>query len=180
MLRRTWASQVEPVYREFIRHYPDISSLANAEHETVKHLMLSLGLPKRADDICAMGRELLNDFAGEVPKNRDELRKLTGVGEYVAGAVSSMAFNQPEWIVDTNVVRVFIRFLGLSIKGEARKSAQIIALAKEYACTKMPRKANYALLDHAALICKSFKPECQKCPVKQRCSYAITNEIIFD
>src|ERR1043165_1271367 len=73
MLRRTWASQVEPVYLEFIRLYPDISALANAEHERVKRLMLSLGLPKRADDICAIGRELLNDFRGQVPQTRDEL-----------------------------------------------------------------------------------------------------------
>jgi A/G-specific adenine glycosylase len=99
------------------------------------------------------------------------LKKLTGVGDYVAGAVLSMAFNQPEWIVDTNVVRVFVRFFGLKIKGEARKSALIISLASEYARNKLPRQANYALLDHAALVCKPFKPNCESCPVKEKCAY---------
>ncbi len=103
--------------------------------------------------------------------DRHRLKQITGVGDYVAGAVLSFAFNSPEWIVDSNVVRVLTRFTGIRPLGEARRSRQVIEMAQEYCATRTPRNANLALLDHAGIICKPIAPACSLCPLKQRCVF---------
>lgn len=171
MLQRTRADQVKPVYETFISRFPNSQSLAAAEMAELENLLWPLGLHSRPQLISAMARDLLNLFGGNVPSTREEIKRISGVGDYVAGAVLSVAFNKPEWIVDANVVRVFSRFWGLQFKGEARRAKQMKALAKEYSQTAKPKMANLALLDHASLICKSGKPLCLNCPIKERCNY---------
>ena len=171
MLQRTRADQVKPTYENFINKYPDIWSLANAELSELEHLLWPLGLHSRGRVVLAMAKDVVALFNGVVPSTRDEIKRITGVGDYVAGAVLSIAFNKSEWIVDANVVRVFSRFFGLELKGEARRSRLMIELAKEYSCTKIPREANLAILDHAALICKPGVPLCLSCPLRKHCKY---------
>lgn len=171
MLQRTKADQVVPVYNNFINKYPDIESLSKADLSELEHILWSLGLHGRGQVVLMMAQDLRDLFHGQVPDNRDDIKRVTGVGDYVAGAVLSVAFNLPEWIVDANVVRVFSRFFGLELKGEVRRSRQMISLAQEYSQTKKPRKANLALLDHAALICKSGVPLCLNCPIRMRCNF---------
>jgi adenine-specific DNA glycosylase len=64
-----------------------------------------------------------------------------------------------------NVVRIFQRFFGLNLPGEARRHPRMIELARAYARTRSPGKANLALIDHAALICTPRKPLCMSCSV---------------
>jgi len=174
MLRRTWANQVVPVYRTFLKEYPDPFSLAHADSKRVESLLWPLGLSWRARDVLGMAYDLRDKFACQVPGTREELKQLTGVGDYIAGAVLSLAFNQPEWIVDTNVVRVFQRFLGLGLTGEIRRHPLIVSLAQEYAHSDSAGKANLALLDHAALVCKPGHPLCSICPLHTRCKFILT------
>lgn len=171
MLRRTWADQVEPIYRAFVGEYPDAKALANADPARVEQILWPLGLDFRTRDILKMSQDLQEMFACEVPHSREELKRLTGVGDYVAGAVLSIAFNQPEWIIDTNVVRVFQRFFDLGLKGEARRHPVMISLAQKYAQSRLAGRANLALLDHAATICKPKNPLCLNCPLSMRCKF---------
>jgi A/G-specific adenine glycosylase len=171
MLQRTQARQVAPIYERFIERFPVVESLAEAEVEEVKALVWSLGLPTRHSDLITVARQLLDWFGGSIPKTREELKRLTGVGDYIAGQVIAQGHRQNGWIVDTNVVRVFCRFFGLQLPGEARRSKVMIDLAQKYARSCQPHKANLALLDHAALICKPREPLCGQCPVRRRCSY---------
>jgi len=173
LLRRTWARQVEAVYEKFIGLYPDIPALARASPAQLRGLLWSLGLHNKADELLSIARELLDKHDGEVPRSRTELNNLPGVGDYVAGAVLSMAFNKPEWIVDTNVVRVFRRFFGLDLPPEARRSKPIIQLASIYAQTEQSGRANLALLDHAALVCQPRTPKCGECSLAERCNFIV-------
>jgi len=139
MLQRTRADQVKPVYENFIRRYPDSRSLADAELAEVEGLLWPLGMRSRPRLMLGMAGDLQNLFQGEVPDTRDQIKLITGVGDYVAGAVLSVALNKPEWIVDANVVRVFSRFWGLEFtKGEPRRARQMKLLAQEYARTSTP------------------------------------------
>ena len=104
-----------------------------------------------------------------MPITREELKALPGVGEYIAGAVLSIAFNQKAWIVDSNIVRIFKRYFGVEISKEGRRDRHIIEMAKIYVSTKRPREANLAIIDFAALVCTPRKPNHEECPLKDRC-----------
>jgi len=107
----------------------------------------------------------------KVPEIREELITLTGVGEYVAGAVLSVAYCKKEWIVDSDIVRLFRRYFGVYTSKEGRRDRHIIEMAKVYVSGIDPRKANLAILDFTALVCTPRNPECVKCPLEKRCSH---------
>ncbi len=171
MLQRTKADQVEVVYKDFVRRFSKPSELVLANRQVVRRILLPLGLRWRISKFCLLGKELLSKFNGEVPRCREQLLTLPGVGDYVAGAVLSIAFMKPEWIVDSNVVRIFCRFFGAKVRNEARRDASIIALSKAFSKCRKPREANLALLDFAALICKPVNPGCRTCSIRRRCHY---------
>jgi len=93
------------------------------------------------------------------------------VGDYVAGAILSVAYGKKEWIVDTNVARVFQRYYGLKTIKEARRDKQVVGLARAYATGRDPRRANLAILDFAALVCTARKPRCPECPLRRECIF---------
>lgn len=171
MLQRTRASQVEVVYRDFFSRFKKPSDLLQAKPSVMRRTLLPLGLRWRIGNFRLLSKHLLNRFNGRVPETREELLSLPGVGQYVAGAVLSVAFRQREWIVDSNVVRVFKRFFGVSTRTEPRRDKKIIQLAKAYSYSRVPRQATLALLDFAFLICVPRMPKCTVCPVKGRCDF---------
>lgn len=171
MLRRTKAEQVRAVYEDAVFKYPNLKNMARASDQEISKLLAPLGLNWRIRPFCTMVREIEEKYGSKVPEERQKLTKLPGVGDYVAGAVLSIAFNKKEWIVDTNVVRVFKRYFGTLTSGEARRDKNIIEIAKMYASTKEPRNANLAILDFAALICTSRNPEHELCPLRKRCYF---------
>lgn len=171
MLRRTRADQVVPVYEEFLRRYPTPELLDNANEKDVADIVYSLGLEWRVPAFKQVVRELGSKYSYLVPSTREELVELPGVGDYVAGAILSVAYGKREWIVDTNVARVFKRYLGLETINEARRDKQIISLAKEYATSDRARDANLALLDFAALVCKARDPLCDSCVFAKDCKF---------
>lgn len=171
LLRRTRAEQVEAPYRAILASFPDVDSLANATSTEVAVCIAPLGLPQRAEDLVACAREIRDRHDGRVPRSRKGLTALPGVGDYVAGAVLSVAFNRREWIVDTNVARVFTRYFGLMHIGEPRNSVLIRKLSREFAQSRTPRRANLALLDHGALVCSASRPRCGECVLATRCAY---------
>jgi len=171
MLRRTKADQVKPVYERIFAEYPDIESFVNAEEKRIEEIIYHLGLRWRTPAFICVAREIKEKYQGKVPKKRDELLELCGVGDYVAGAVLSIAFGEKEWIVDSNIVRTFKRYFGVKTSSEGRRNKHIIEMAKLYASSHDPRKANLAILDFAALICTSKNPQHEKCPLRTNCQF---------
>jgi A/G-specific adenine glycosylase len=171
MLRRTKAGQVKNVFEELFKEFPDVQSLAQGNPKEIDSILYHLGLHWRTPAFQEVARALVRDYGGEVPVTREELKNLPGVGEYVAGAVLSIAYSQKEWIVDSNVVRVFKRYFGVDTSKEGRRDQHVIEMAKTYVLTSSPRKANLAIIDFAALVCVPGKPKHEECPIKNSCDF---------
>lgn len=176
MLHRTQASQVMPVYEQFIKLYPDSHVLSKASRRDLQKTLLPLGLRWRIDLIHEMAREMVSRSAGRVPKEQSDLNELPGVSHYIASAVRCFAWNFQEVILDTNTVRVVARLLGLRATDSSRRSRLFRTLAEALIDRGNPRAYNYALLDLADKVCTARKPPvCEHCPVRKWCEYAARN-----
>lgn len=171
MLRRTKADQVKPVYEQFVREFPDVDKLAEAKKEKIEKILYPLGLKWRISAFGLVAREIREKYHCKVPEKREDLTMLPGVGDYVAGAVLSIGYNKKEWIVDSNIVRLFKRYFGIETSKEGRRDKHIIEMAKMYVSCKNPRKANLAILDFTAIVCTPLNPHCKSCPLKKKCVY---------
>ena len=174
MLRRTKADQVVPVYEHFLKEYPDVDSLAVAKQEALEEILYPLGLKWRIPAFRMVAREVREKYQSRIPETREELMSLPGVGEYVAGAVLSIAYGKREWLVDSNIVRIFKRYFGIKTSKEGRRDKQVIEIGKIYASGRDPGRATSGILDITALVCKPGKPDCEKCPLIARCHYALS------
>lgn len=177
MLQRTKAEQVEPVYKKFLQQYPDILSLSKARINSVAKYTSSLGLHKRALVFIAASKYVIKHCKGNIPKTRKELLKIPGVGDYIAGAIMAVCYNNADYVIDSNIARFINRFYGLKLSGEIRRKKMIIEKSKELFQTKDQQKFLFALLDFTALICKPIRPACSNCPLKNNCNFYLSSKI---
>lgn len=172
MLHRTQARQVVPIYEQFIQTYPDINTLAQATKDDIGEILYSLGLHWRIDLIHEMTIELITRFNSEIPRSKEDLLSLSGVSEYIAGAVRCFAWNLPEPIPDTNTVRITGRLFGLEIKDSSRRNSLFKNLITKLVDPDEPRAFNYAQLDLADKVCtRKQAPDCLQCPLLRWCCY---------
>jgi A/G-specific adenine glycosylase len=171
MLHRTRAEQVVPVYLEFIKKYPDIFSLADADFRDVQKVTRHLGLHWRSRHFIEASRFVVEKLNGKFPETYNELRKIPGVGEYIAGAIMVVSFSKPAPVVDSNIARFINRFWNLNLSGELRRKKEIIKIAGTLFSCREPGKFLFAIVDFTSLICKPGKPECGNCPLKDMCRY---------
>ena len=169
MLRRTKADQVREVYSSLFARFPDAHAMSQAQEEELEQILYPLGLRWRTSAFGYVAREIKEKYDCRVPDTRDELQALPGIGDYVAGAVLSIAYGKTEWMVDSNVVRVFRRYFGISTSREGRRDKHIINIAKVYASDPDVRVANLAILDFAALVCLPKNPACTTCCLRSNC-----------
>jgi len=175
MLHRTQARQVVPVYGRFTERYVDVPGLARATKGELHNALHSLGLRWRTDLIHEMAARLLDDFGGQVPREKAHLVSLPGVSEYIAGAVRCFAWNLPEPLIDANTVRVVGRLFGLEVKDSSRRNPRFRNLIAALVHPIEPRAYNYSLLDLAHQVCaKGHPPACERCPVVEWCNHAIS------
>jgi A/G-specific adenine glycosylase len=172
MLRRTRADQVVPVYSEFLWRYPTVFALASATPGELEALLYPLGLAWRMPAFRSVADVLLTRHGGVVPSEREALLSLPGVGDYVADAILSFAFDVPVAVVDTNTVRVAGRYLGFPIGGEARRRKTVISNVGHLIGRDQARSMNLAVLDLGSLVCRSRSPRCGICPVRRKCTYS--------
>jgi len=170
MLQRTKANQVESVYKSFIKQYQDINSLAKARAHSIQKYTINLGIHWRAAHFKEAAKYIMDNYDGQFPEDRTLLRKIPGIGDYVAGAILTVCFNRPEYVVDSNIARFINRFYGLQLTGEIRRKKPIIEKAQELFDYSDTRNLLFALLDFTALVCKPQKPECTSCILNQDCS----------
>jgi A/G-specific adenine glycosylase len=171
MLHRTKAEQVVPVYLEFIEKYPDIETLARANFKDIQEVTEHLGLHWRAKHFSEAARYIIENHNGKFPEDYGKLREIPGAGEYVAGAISTVCFNKPAPVVDSNIARFINRYFGLNLSGEIRRKKKIVELsAKLFECEN-PGELLFAIVDFTSLMCKPGKPLCEKGPLKNKCRY---------
>ena len=173
MLQQTTVTAVKPYYERFLARFPDVTALAFAEEQEVLRLWEGLGYYSRGRNLHKSARIVVEQFQGEFPQSVDGLRQLPGIGQYVAGAVASFAFDLPAPIVEANTLRLYCRLLGFL--GDPRNSAGQQLLWK-FAESILPRKSpgdfNQALMDLGATVCTVANPECPRCPLLSICRAA--------
>lgn len=149
--------------------YPDPAALALASPEEVAQHIASIGLFRnKARSIVGAARALVEQHGGEVPRDREALEALPGVGRKTANVVLSTAFDEPALAVDTHVTRLAQR-LGLSDAGEPRKIEDDLTAAlppKEWGFT------SHALIWHGRRVCKARGPRCDLCELSPVCPSA--------
>lgn len=171
MLQRTKADQVEPVYKKFLQQYPTIKHLSKAKAISVSKYTNSLGLHGRYKKFIDAGKFVITKLDGKFPKSQAALKKIPGVGDYVAGAISAVCFNTADYVIDSNIARFINRYYNLNLNGEIRRKKTIIEKAKKLFVHNDQRNLLFAILDFTALICKPTKPICFECPVRRNCKF---------
>ena len=172
MLQQTRVQTVLPYYERILRTFPTLQSLARASLQSVLKVWAGMGYYARARHLHAADRAILHEHAGMIPPTKKELFSLPGFGPYIAGAVASIAFNEPVAALDGNVTRVVSRVLGL--REETSTSRQKKMLENSVGELIPPGRAsdfNQALMDLGALICVPAQPRCPQCPVKRLCGW---------
>ena len=149
--------------------YKDAYSLANADIKDVEDIIRSIGLYKnKAKNIINLSKELISKFNGEVPNTLDELMSLSGVGYKTASVVLVEGFKIPAFPVDTHISRISKR---VGLVKESLDPTEI-----SYSLMKLYDKSLYHKLHHQMIYlgrytCKSQKPNCDECLMKEFCKY---------
>jgi A/G-specific adenine glycosylase len=175
MLQQTRVSTVLPYYRRFIDRFPDISSIAEADLQEVLKLWEGLGYYSRARNLHEAARRLAAE-GSPVPDRWERLRALPGVGDYIAAAVLSIAFDKPYPVVDANVKRVLSRLFEVDEPVNRAGSHKVFSEAAGRLFDKSaPGSFNQAMMELGALVCIPRRPDCAACPVSGFCK-AFSNE----
>ncbi len=170
LLHQTQVDRVVPVYRDFVRRWPDPTSCAAAPLADVKRVTDPLGYHVRGGWLHAIASRVRDRPPPHLPRTAAELRRLPGIGRYTAGAVASIAFGAREPLVDTNVVRLFERLFRLEPDGRRALSPQLWALAATLVPRAAPGDFNQALMELGALVCRPRRPRCGVCPLEPVCA----------
>ena len=170
MLQQTQVKTVIPYYNKFLSAFPEIGILAEADLQKVLKLWEGLGYYARARNLHRAAREIMAHHTGVLPRRLASLKALPGIGDYIAAAVSSIAFGKPHAAVDGNVKRVLARFhkVDLAINdpaaGKVFKTAAGAFLEKS-----KPGTFNQAMMELGALVCTPQNPDCHNCPLIRKC-----------
>lgn len=170
MLQQTRVETVIDYYKRFIEKYPTVEALAMASEEEVLKSWEGLGYYSRGRNLQKAAKIVVSEHGGRLPKDHKALLKLPGIGDYTAGAIMSIAFNEPNPAVDGNVLRVFSRVYYIE-KDIMEKSTveEVRTMVKELMPENYCGDFSEALMELGALICIPQSPKCEACPVQSHC-----------
>ena len=171
MLQQTRVAAVLDYYRRFMEAAPTVQDLARMPDEQLMKLWQGLGYYSRARNLKRAAEQIVEQFGGEFPSRYEDIRSLPGIGDYTAGAISSIAFGQPVPAVDGNVLRVVSRLMAdeaditlpATKRQVAEKLGDVIPVAQ-------PGQFNQAMMELGATVCiPNGAPLCHKCPAAEFC-----------
>ena len=154
MLQQTQVKTVIPFWNRWLRELPTIEAAANAPSEKIHKLWEGLGYYTRVRNLQKAAQVIVGKHGGKFPENFDEVLALPGIGRYTAGAICSIAFNQPAPILDGNVIRVLARVFGIGENPKAKQTnARLWKLAEELVLHSS------LVTRHSSLVTGLFAPE---------------------
>ena len=170
MLQQTRVETVLSYYERFLSRFPTVEALADAPEDEVLKLWEGLGYYRRAANLHRGAQQVMAEYGGELPQSVDTLKKISGIGEYTAGAIASIAFDQQVPAVDGNVIRVVSRVRGIrenvgvpSVRRRLQREAAALVPKTR------PGDFNQAMMDLGATVCVPGTPSCEGCPVAALC-----------
>ena len=171
MLQQTRVAAVLDYYRRFLEEAPTVADLAALPQDRLMKLWQGLGYYSRARNLQKAARQIMEKFGGVFPNTYEDIRSLAGVGDYTAGAISSIAFHLPVPAVDGNVLRVTARVCGdegdITTPAMKKKVTQTLA---QVIPLDAPGDFNQAMMELGATVClPNGAPLCEKCPAAPFC-----------
>jgi A/G-specific adenine glycosylase len=165
MLQQTRVDVVRPYFLRWMERFPTLDELARADVDSVLKQWEGLGYYTRARNLHGAARMVRERLSGVIPRTRDELRTLPGVGEYTAGAIASIAYNESVPAIDGNVRRVLSRLFDC----DAPTAASVRPVAERLVDPDRPGDGNQALMELGATVCLPRNPRCSECPLDRHC-----------
>lgn len=170
MLQQTTVAAVIPYYQRFLKRFPTLVALASAPLDDVISLWAGLGYYSRARNLHRAAIKVVEDYNEQFPENLEDLLNLPGIGRSTAGAILSIAFDQPVPILDGNVRRVLVRlFAWEEDPRSSRAEKQLWAWAEACTPDDSPHDYAQAIMDLGATICTPRQPQCPECPLVALC-----------
>lgn len=153
MLQQTQVERVIPKYREFLRHFPTLKTLAHASLGDVLRVWQGLGYNRRAKMLHACARTVVTERKGRLPTTHSALMELPGIGHYTAGAVMAFAWNQPLPVIETNIRSVYLHHF-FTDATDVPDSALMPYIERTLDTTRV-REWYYALMDYGVYVKKT-------------------------
>ena len=171
MLQQTRVEAVKPYFEQFVKELPKVEDLANCEEEKLMKLWQGLGYYSRARNLKKAAQQIVEQYGGDLPQEKQDLLNLAGIGPYTAGAISSIAYGKKETAVDGNVIRVMSRLFAVEgnvLEGKGRQ--KIDELTYQELPNERAGDFNQALMDLGATICiPNGAALCSLCPLQTFC-----------
>lgn len=171
MLQQTRVEAVKPYYARFLEELPTVKHLAEAEEDTLLKLWEGLGYYNRIRNMQKAAQQIMTEYEGIFPATFEEVLSLTGIGNYTAGAICSIAYEIPKPAVDGNVLRVISRVLEDDadiMKQSVRK--QMEGSLEQIIPQSKAGDFNQALIELGAIVCvPNGEPLCETCPLSHLC-----------
>ncbi len=170
MLQQTQVATVVDYFNRFLAAFPTIDALAAADEQDVLRLWEGLGYYRRARSLHRAAGLLSCENNGRFPHEMESVRRLPGIGRYTAGAILSIAFDQPHPILEANTIRLHSRLLAYPGPTHNTDAQQLLW---QMAAAVLPRRGvgelNQALMELGATVCLPRQPLCHVCPVASLC-----------
>ncbi|MCB0688394.1 MAG: A/G-specific adenine glycosylase [Saprospiraceae bacterium] len=170
ILQQTRVEQGLPYYLKFMERYPTLLDLANSTEDELMKIWEGLGYYRRARHMHQSAQIIVQQYDAIFPQNYSDILQLKGVGSYTAAAIASFAFDLPYVVVDGNVIRLISRLFALvdpvddpSVRKEIENLASMLLDKTD------PAFFNQAIMDFGAIQCKPVHPECNHCPLQEKC-----------
>ena len=179
MLQQTQVSTVIPYYENWIRKFPTVDSVAKVNIDEALKMWEGLGYYKRCRNFHSAAKIIVSKHNGMIPNSYNILLSLPGVGNYVASAILSIAFNKKFAAIDTNLNRVISRILGIKklTKWNKNRINKYATLLVEH---QRPGDVNQALMDIGSQLCTTKKALCSSCPNQNICkAFQSSNPLQF-
>lgn len=177
MLQQTRIEAVKEYYARFMKQLPSVQDLAMIEEEKLLKLWQGLGYYNRARNLKKAATIIQEQYHGKMPTAYDDLVKLPGIGEYTAGAIASIAYNEKVTAVDGNVLRVISRIIGNKKNVLEESTKKEITKLLEGIIPEEAGDFNEGLMELGETVClPNQEPLCEKCPVSEFC-YAYKNNM---
>lgn len=178
MLQQTQVDTVIPYFDRFIVKYPTITDLANAPIEEVLKMVEGLGYYRRFRNMHEAAKIIKDKYQGDFPKTYEDVLALPGVGRYTAGAIMSIAYNEPYGAVDGNVIRVLTRFYGIDLDMRKERNRKVIEkLNQENIERATPWIYTQALMELGATLVTHKNHKMHLSPLKDWCYATLNNRV---
>lgn len=181
ILQQTRVTQGWSYYENFVKIFPNISTLAKVPLEKVNKAWEGLGYYTRAANVHKAAKIMEAEYDGQFPQDYDKILKLPGIGPYTAAAIASFAFEMPFPVVDGNVIRVLSRYAGIGQNEPNFNKIQkeTYALANQLIQHAQASIFNQAIMDFGATHCTVSSPKCDTCLLNSTC-FAYNNNLVLE